>query len=156
MLRGQRRPVELVRVVPVALDSAVAVFDREPHRLIGSGRAYPIAWGELRADLGFQLPGAGRLGREVRVGFGPLIDEDGTRTLPVWWEAAEHPELFPTFDGGLELRAAPDGTELRLVGSYRPPLGAWGRFADGLAGHRVVTASLEAFLEATAQRLTAC
>jgi hypothetical protein len=53
------------------------------------------------------------------------------------------------------LRPASDGTEIRLVGSYRPPLGAWGRFADDLAGHRVVTASLETFLATTAQRLMA-
>ena len=33
------------------------------------------------------------------------------------------------------------------MGSYEPSLGSVGRFADGLAGHKVVIASLEAFLD---------
>ncbi len=54
----------------------------------------------------------------------------------------------------LELR--PDGdeaTDVRLVGSYEPPLGTLGRFADGLAGHKVVVASPEALLDDVVARL---
>ena len=62
--------------------------------------------------------------------------------------------MFPTFDGGIELRPnGDDATELGLLGSQEPPLGAVGRFADGLAGHRVVIASLEALLDDIAARL---
>jgi hypothetical protein len=73
----------------------------------------------------------------------------------VWWEAAGHPYLFPTFDGALEVRHLGDETELRLVGSYQPPLGHFGYFADGLIGHPVVTASLESVLAEAAERLAA-
>jgi hypothetical protein len=134
----QRRPVEVARRVPIPLDAAVAVLSEDLPEVIG--RRLP-------------LPGARQLGRDVRVGFGPVLEDEGVTAIPVWWEDAEHQELFPTFDGGLELRAAPDGTELRLVGSYRPPFGALGRFADGLLGHRIVTASLDAFITAAAERL---
>lgn len=100
--------------------------------------------------------GIGHVAREVRVGYGLFLEDDGVVAVPVWWEDSEHPELFPTFDGGLELRAAAGGgTELVLAGSYRPPFGAVGRFADGVLGHRIVTASLEAFLTAAAERLSA-
>lgn len=83
------------------------------------------------------------------------MEEEGAVVLPVWWEDAEHPDLFPTFDGGLELRADGRGTALGLVGSYEPPLGLLGRFGDGLAGHRIVMASLNEFLADVAALLTA-
>ena len=140
-----RRRVDVLRYVPVAADVAVAIIKTEPQRLIPS-RAGHWSDREVRADLRAELPGGGSLNRSARVGFGRLMEEDGAVVLPVWWEDAEHPDLFPTFDGGLELQADGRGTALRLVGSYRPPLGLLGRFGDGLAGHRIVMASLNAFL----------
>lgn len=135
----ERRPVELGRRVPVPLDSAIALLEHDPELVLG------------------RRIGGRHVAREVRVGYGRMMEDEGVVALPVWWEDAEHPHLFPTFDGGLELRPDGEGTELLLVGSYRPPLGAFGRFADGLVGHRVVAASLEAFLAAAAERLlTAC
>ena len=83
------------------------------------------------------------------------MEEDGAVVLPVWWEDAEYPDLFPTFDGGLELHADGQGTALRLVGSYQPPLGLLGRFGDGLAGHQIVMASLNTFLDDVAALVTA-
>jgi len=149
----QRRPVELTRRVPVPVEVAVAVLNQDLHRVIGSRLRAPLTAGEAFTDLEVGIPGGRQIAREVHLGFGPLLDEDGIMALPVWWEDAEHPELFPTFDGGVELHPAGEETELRLIGSYRPPFGAFGRFADGLAGRRVVAASLEAFVEAVADRL---
>ena len=152
-LTPHRRPVDLARHVPAAASFVVAVLEAAPARIIGS-RLGPVWTGpELNAGLCEKVLGGVRVTREVRIGVGPLLDDDDAIVLPVWWEDAEHPRLFPTFDGGLELRAAGDGTEVRLVGSYLPPLGTVGRFADGLAGHRVVIASLEAFLDEVAGRL---
>lgn len=132
----RRRPIELGRRVAVRVDRALAALDRAPYDVVGSAL----------------LPGR-ELRREVRIGVGPLLEDDDVFVLPLWWEDSEHPQLFPTFDGGLEVRADGAGTEIRLVGSYRPPLGPLGRFADGLVGHRVVTASLESFLTDVADRL---
>ena len=150
---SHRRSVELHRHVPVTLDRAVAVLDAAPQEIIGSERDGFWAAAEAHADLGAQLLAGTLVTRSVRVGFGPLLRDEGAMVLPVWWEDDEHPNLFPTFDGGLELRDDDGGTELHLVGSYQPPLGAFGRFADGLAGHRFVVASLEAFLDDLAARL---
>jgi len=145
--------VELAQRVPVAVDVAVAVLEREPKQVIGSYLEDPACDGETYTDLGVEVVGGHRVARDVRVGFGKVLDEDGIIAVPVWWEAAEHPELFPTFDGGLELRPVAGNTELRLVGSYQPPLGAIGRFADSLVGHRIVVASLERLLYSVATRL---
>lgn len=150
-----RRAVQLAHRVPVPLDSAIAILDRAPERVVGSHLGAPWTGTDAHAELGVGLPGGRYLGREVRIGCGPLLEDEDALALPVWWQDAEHPQLFPTFDGGLELRRASDGTELRLVGSYQPPLGVVGRFADGLLGHRLVMASLEGFVAAAAERLTA-
>jgi len=71
----------------------------------------------------------------------------------VWWEAAEQRWLFPTFDGGLEVRPVGNGTELRLEGHYRPPLGAAGVLVNRAVLNRAATASLEAFLDRLCGRL---
>lgn len=143
-----------MRHVPVPVAVAVALLQRDPHRVIGSQFGAPWNGRVLHADLAFELFG-GEVAREVLVGIGPLIEDEDALALPLWWQAAEHPQLFPTFDGGIELRGGEHGTELRLVGSYRPPLGVVGRFADGVVGQRVVMTSLERFLTAVAERLGA-
>ena len=150
-----RRAVELVRRVPVPLAAAVAVLQHDPHRVIGSHLGGPWTSHDVHADLAVALFGGRQVAREVRIGVGPLLEDDDALALPLWWQAADHPELFPTFDGGLELQGDERATELRLVGSYRPPLGAVGRFADEVVGHRVVMASLDGFLTAVAERLGA-
>ncbi len=152
---ARRRTIEMVRRVPIALDAAVEVLRNAPDRLIGSRFAAPWASARGLRLLAVALPGGIHIARDVRIGCGPLLEEDDAFALPVWWEAAEHPQLFPTFDGGLEVRGIDEETELRLVGSYQPPLGPIGRFANGVAGHRVVTASLETFLTGAAERLAA-
>ena len=74
-----------------------------------------------------------RFDRQAAIEIGPVVEEaDGTRLLPLWWEAAEHPGLFPTFDGGLQVCPHDRGTELRLEGttarrSGRPAASSTGR-----------------------------
>jgi len=153
-VRHRRHPVELARRVPVPLHTAIAIFSGDPGRVIGSHVSAPVD-GVTYTDVGVEVLGVRRVTRHVRVGFGPVLAEDAVVAVPLWWEAAEHPELFPTFDGGIELWPAAGGTELRLVGSYQPPLGSVGRFADTLVGHRIVTASLERLLSCAADRLVA-
>lgn len=150
-----RRSIELRRRIDIPAHLAVAVLESAPGEAVGvdGGRVWTDT--EAHARLGAELLAGMHVERPVRIGVGPLIEDDDATVLPVWWEDAEHPNLFPTFDGGLELRGDEDGTEMRLVGSYQPPLGALGRFGDGLAGHRVVMASLERFLVDVAGRLAA-
>jgi hypothetical protein len=150
-----RRSVDLLRYLPIPAEVALALVEAGPQRFVGS-RAEDCACAQARADLQVELPGLGSVTRSACVGFGPLMEEDeGAAVLPVWWEDAEHPDLFPTFDGGLELYRDGRGTALRLVGSYVPPFGLLGRFGDGLAGHRIVVTTLNKFLGDVAALLTA-
>lgn len=148
-----RRPVELLSHLAVPVEVAASILQDAPYHVLGS--ELKSDWAGVHNGLRPELVAGRRLRRQVRIGFGPLIDDDDVLVLPVWWEDADFPHLFPTFDGGLELRSEPGGTEVRLVGSYQAPLGALGRFGDSLAGHHLVTASLEAFLAGAAARLTA-
>jgi hypothetical protein len=137
------------------MDAAIDVLRYSTDLLVTPDLTAPWAAPPGVSTLAIDLPGGVHLTREVRVGFGPISEEDGISAVPVWWEAAEHPHLFPSFDGALEVHpAAGDlGTELCLVGSYLPPLRSVGRFADGLLGHKMVMASLEALLARAADRL---
>jgi hypothetical protein len=148
-----RRPVELLLHLAVPVDVAVGILQDAPHHVIGS--QLEGGWAGVHDRLRPELVAGRHLRREVRLGFGPLIDDDDVLVLPIWWEDADFPHLFPTFDGGLELRPEGGGTEVRLVGSYQAPLGALGRFADSLAGHHLVMASLETFLAGAGARLSA-
>jgi hypothetical protein len=148
-----RRAVACSCRVPVPVELAVASLQGDPGGVIGARLPEPA--NQPQVTLGVAGPGGVQINRDVRVGFGPLLQDEGIHALPVWWEAVEHPRWFPTFDGGFELVAADGDTELRLVGSYRPPLGSVGAFADGIVGHRLVMASLEALLRRVAEQLAA-
>ena len=154
-MTDRRRPVEMACRVPVGIETAVDILMHASERLIAAD--FAASWmAPIGAEtLEIELPGGMHVSREVRVGVGPVFQEGDAFVVAVWWEAAEHPQLFPTFDGGFEVRRAGDDTELRLVGSYEPPLGAFGRFADGVVGHRLVTASLDSLLALAAVRLAA-
>jgi hypothetical protein len=154
-LTSRRCPVEVARLVPVTPDAAVDVLRYSADLLVAPDLAAPWSAPPGVSRLAIDLPGGVHLARDVRVGFGPLFEEDGVSAVPVWWEAEQHPHLYPSFDGAFEVHPADGGTELFLVGSYQPPLGSVGRFADGVVGHRVVMASLEALLGRAADRLVA-
>lgn len=148
--RPTRRPVHAISAVHGPYDTVTAVLVDRPAAAFTAG---PASAPPVVVELG----GPANLSRAVRLGWGHwFIDSDNAFTLPVWWEASEHQGLFPTFDGGLELRpAGPEKTEIHLVGSYVPPLGRAGRFADQMVGHRVVCDSVEGFLADITRRLGA-
>jgi hypothetical protein len=151
---------EAVRVVitrRVAARSAAeisALLSADPATLFGAtDDAVDLPAGRYAVPLRFNLAGA-HFDRIASVGFASVVEEeDGTRVLPLWWEAAEQPWLFPTFDGGLEVRPQDCDTELRLEGRYRPPLGTAGALVNWAILNRAATASLETLLDRLATRL---
>ena len=139
--------VQITRRIPVPAAQVHARLDDDP-------AAFLDAPDDL-LPLSMRFAGV-RFDRTAVVGFAPVVEEeDGTRILPLWWEAAEQPWLFPTFDGGLEVHPHDGGAVLRLAGHYRPPLGAAGRLVNRAVLNRAATASLEALLDRLASRLTA-
>jgi hypothetical protein len=113
---------------------------------------------ELRVEVG-----GGSIGRRVRAEVGPISVSPRRPGLPsralevpVAWQAAEHPALFPILNGQLRIRdVGHDTIELRLTGGYTPPLGAIGAIGDRFAGHQAATASLRGYLLEVAHRLDA-
>jgi hypothetical protein len=147
-------PIVIKRRVPVPASVVYARLLEDPAALLGSAdRSVDGPGGTYLVPLSARIAGV-HFDRTAAVGVGPAIEEDdGSRILPLWWEAAEQPWLFPTFDGGLEVRPVATGAELRLEGHYRPPLGSAGRLVNWALLHRAATASLEALLDRLSSRL---
>ena len=146
--------VLITRRVPRPPAEVSACLSQDPATLFGTGDdAATLPPGRFPVPLQVHLAGA-HFDRIAAVGFASVVEEeDGTRVLPLWWEAAEQPWLFPTFDGGLEVRPDNGGTQLRLEGRYRPPLGAAGALVNRAVLNKAATASLEALLDRLSARL---
>ena len=99
------------------------------------------------------------LGRDVRMILGDIEVGVHSARLPIRWEDATRPGLFPILDATLEIAPVRAGrhamTQLGLFGRYRPPFGRLGGLADDLAGHRIVVESVERFLDDLVARFEA-
>lgn len=136
--------------LPISLDEIEQILAADPRRwLPGLARDANHRGDELLAEVGF---GEGvRVKREVAVELGPPIRSSTKTILPLRWEAAAHPNLFPALDADLEL--APLGssrTQLAMSARYVPPLGALGRAIDRAVLSRVAEATLKDFLDGVA------
>ena len=149
-------PVLITRRVSRPPADVTAYLSNDPASLFGTAdEPTTLPLGRYPVPLHVSLAGA-HFDRVAAVGFASVVEEeDGTRVLPLWWEAAEQPWLFPTFDGGLEVRPDNGGTELRLEGRYHPPLGAAGALVNRAVLNRAATASLETLLDRLSARLAA-
>ena len=99
------------------------------------------------------------LGRDVRMILGDIEVGVHSARLPIRWEDATRPGLFPILDATLEIAPVRAGrhamTQLGLFGRYRPPFGRLGGLGDSLAGHRIVVESVERFLDELVDRFDA-
>lgn len=146
--------VLITRQVPRPAAEISGLLSADPATLFGAAAdTVDLPAGRYAVPLRLNLAGA-HFDRVASVGFASVVEEeDGTPVLPLWWEAADQPWLFPTFDGGLEVRPEGRSTELRLEGRYRPPLGTAGALVNRAILHRAATASLEALLDRLSARL---
>lgn len=118
----------------------------------GDGESAPVT--ELRVRrAGFDLS------RDVRMAIGEIEIGMHSARLPLRWEDATRPQLFPMLDAVLEIAPVHAGrrtmTQFGLLGHYRPPFGRLGGLADSLAGQRIVVESVEQFLDDLVQRFGA-
>ena len=125
----------------------VASFEHAMDVLVDDARhilpgARPDGGGAL---LEVTVPGPGggdAVGQEVEVSLGASCAADGEAWVPIRWVPVTHTRLLPSFDGVVEVVAVDGGAELAISGTYGIPLGAVGRFGDGLLGRRVAQQSL--------------
>lgn len=142
------RPFTVVRRAVAAAPQQILA------ELAGPAAGDPAPTAELRVRRGgFDLA------RDVRMILGDLEVGVHSARLPIQWEDAGRPGLFPILDATLEVAPVRAGrhamTQLGLFGWYRPPFGRLGALADNLAGHRIVVESVEQFLDDLVERFQA-
>ena len=99
---------------------------------------------------------ARRLSRQVRVELGAPRDRGEGVVVPMRWEAAKLPSLFPVLDGDLEFAPlGPSQCRMILSASYVAPLGELGRRLDRAILHRVAESTVRSFLMRLAAALEA-
>jgi hypothetical protein len=138
-----RQAIDMRERVSEPCWQACAVLDVEADTIVRP------AMNEMRVGIG-----GTEMTRKVQAEVGPRVRGDHGIRVPLRWHAEQHPRWFPELEA--ELRLVPVGeatTELRLVGTYEPPLGALGALGDRVAGHRVAETALREFLVGVAQRL---
>jgi hypothetical protein len=74
--------------------------------------------------------------------------------IPVEWEAADEPQLFPEMKGEIAIYPLSfTETQVELTGHYHAPLGLLGSAVDAIVGHRLAEASVHGFVRAVVDRL---
>lgn len=119
-----------------------------------ASRAHSVA-SELRVNV------AGLdVGARINVSVGAIEQRSkeapsGPATrIPVQWEAATRPYLFPFMSAELSIYPlTATETQLDFLGRYEPPLGAVGGAVDAVVGHRIAEASVHRFLSDVAAYL---
>lgn len=116
--------------------------------------------GELVAALSVELAGI-RLSKDIKIVVSPSREEKRGGTdfsrithVPLEWQAAESPGLFPAMKG--ELSVFPlsfSETQVELRGQYEPPMGILGSALDAVVGHRIAEASVHRFIHSVVERL---
>ena len=160
---GLSGPLPLARAFSASFAWGMLVYDfiRIPlpvdvvrHRLLGAVSALWQQVAEAAYDEGEELlsrvgpfgpvPG---LSKAVSVQVGKVRDRGEGFVMPLRWSATGPAELFPAMEADLEI--APLGSresQLRISGSYDPPLGSVGRQLDRLLLHQLAEATVRALL----------
>lgn len=74
--------------------------------------------------------------------------------MPVSWEAAHHPRLFPLMNGVLSIYPLTSTeTQIDFRGQYEPPLGSVGSALDAIVGHRIAEACVHRLIRDVAVHL---
>jgi hypothetical protein len=123
---------------------------------IASARARSLA-----AELSATIAGID-VSAEIVCTVGKAIDDEAApyRTprmrLPVSWEAARRPRLFPLMNAELSIYPlTATETQIDFLGRYEPPLGGVGAALDAIAGHRIAEACVHRFVRDVAHHLRA-
>lgn len=134
------RSIEATTILDVPSAAVAGLLLRDPSTVVGGTATLSARHGPS-------------VHRQVTLTIGGATSTDDSVAVPLTWEAAEHPTLFPTFRGELVATPSIGGTRLLLAGTYHVPLGPLGRFGDGVLGRRFVQQSMHALLDDIASRI---
>lgn len=138
------------------LDECRQVLLRSPEEwLPNQVRASQEPAARLLARVGFSLVSLDIRKRAV-VHLGDPVEVGDWLHIPVSWGAEWASQLFPQFEGELQLvPISADETKVAVAGTYDPPLGDVGRTVDNLLLHTVAEATVKDFVEGVARRMRA-
>jgi hypothetical protein len=126
-------------------------FERAVGILVGKAGLLLGAEVDLQLDVG---RGSAVTQRVAITRSAPAVG-DGSVDLPVSWRPVAREALVPSFRGTVRLVDVAPAAELRLVGSYRVPLGVVGRVGDAVVGHAAACRSLTTLVATIGARLDA-
>ena len=113
----------------------------------------------VAAELHVTIGGL-EVGTDIAVSVGNIEETQGKTDLsrvtkiPMAWKAATRPRLFPLMNADLSIYPlTATETQLDFLGSYEPPLGAFGDALDAVVGHKVAEASVHRFVTDVAHYL---
>jgi hypothetical protein len=107
----------------------------------------------LMAEVGVGRSGR-RFDKRVEIEIGESVRFPTKTVLRISWRAAGPKALFPELEGDLEIGPmGPARSQLSLSARYAPPLGAAGKLADRALLHRVAEATVQDFVDRTAEAL---
>jgi hypothetical protein len=130
---------------------AVGVFQRATASATARARAIVST---LRTSVGPVELGADVVVRVLSAEEDRAAPQGPRTRLRLAWQAASHPELFPTMGATLDVYAlGPNETQVDFHGEYHPPLGVVGAVLDAVLGKRVAEAAVHRFVEEIAERL---
>ena len=102
---------------------------------------------ELLSRVGPRGPVPG-LSKAVSMHVGDVRNRGEGFVMQLQWAATGPIELFPVMEADLEITPlGAQQSQLRLSGSYEPPLGAFGRRLDKLLLHQIAEATVRALLK---------
>jgi hypothetical protein len=138
--------VPFARACEVLLDDPGAVFSESQTDRQRSATRF-------RTELSVDLGAGASVHQKVTLHEGVPRPTVTGLVLPVTWQATGRDRLLPTFSGALQVSERSRETGLRLDGTYTVPLGAVGRFGNGVVGRRLARRSLNTLVELLASRL---
>jgi hypothetical protein len=148
------RTIEATGSSRVAFGRAEKVLLDDPGAVFGDARSIEGKRDRrFHTDLSVDIGAGASVHQMVDVQLGVPKPVAGGFVFAVQWEATGRELLLPTFRGELALLAGAPGVRLRLHGTYSVPLGAVGKFGDGVIGHRLARRSLVSVLDRLTRRL---
>jgi hypothetical protein len=121
---------------------------------VASARARSLA-----AELTTTIAGID-ISTEIVCTIGPVLDDPvgpyrtPAMRLPLSWQAAHHPRLFPLMNAELAIYPlTATETQIDFLGHYEPPIGGVGIILDAIVGHRIAEACVHRFIGDVAHHL---
>jgi hypothetical protein len=139
--------------VPLPLTDAVGAFERlltDATVDACCGHAYGHG-----VDMLTRVGPVSWLSKRVQVRWLPPKHTDGHVTYPLRWEATGPADaLFPALDADIGLTSVDASTtQVTVIGSYRPPLGEFGRRVDLAVMRRAARATMRTLLHRLANEM---